>query len=98
MIRFKDRYGCPCSLQISSLADYEQPGISAVWLGTDDAAPKVLHGDARRLGVETDATCGWVPYPIPEEVSLTTRMHLDRKQVAALINHLQKWLDEGKFV
>lgn len=83
---------------MSSLAEYEQPGTSAVWLGTDDASPKVLHGDAHRLGVETDATCGWVPYPIPEEVSLTTRMHLDRKQVAALITHLKKWLDEGKFV
>jgi hypothetical protein len=30
-------------------------------------------------------------------VSLTTRMHLDREQVAALILHLQSWLDNDSF-
>lgn len=97
-IRFTDYYDVPCSLQASSLAIYQQPGISAVWLGTDDALPKVMHQDAARLGVKTDATEGWVPYPIPEEVLLSTRMHLNRKQVAALIRHLQAWLENGSFV
>lgn len=96
-VKFTDRYGCPCSLQASSLAEYVKPGTSAVWLGTDDAQPKVLHGDARKLGVKTNATEGWVPFPIPEQVSLTTRMHLDRKQVKALIVHLQRWLDKDTF-
>lgn len=71
LLEFKDRYGTPCSLQASSLAEYEKPGTSAVWLGTDDVAPKVL--------------------------GLTTRMHLDREQVAALIQHLQSWLDNDSF-
>lgn len=35
LIEFKDRYGEKCTLQMSSLADYEQPGTSAVWLGPD---------------------------------------------------------------
>ena len=35
MIRFRDRYDIPCSLQQSSIADYEPPGSSAVWLGVD---------------------------------------------------------------
>jgi hypothetical protein len=35
IITFKDRYGTPCSLQQSSLADTEPPGSSAVWLGVD---------------------------------------------------------------
>lgn len=35
LIKFKDAYGMPCSLQQSSLAEYEQPGSSAVWLGSD---------------------------------------------------------------
>ena len=61
-IGFKDRYDTPCSLQASSLADYEQPGISAVWLG-----------------------------------DVKARMHLDRKQVEALITHLTKWLKDGTF-
>lgn len=34
-IEFIDRYGAKCSLQQSSLADYIQPGMSAVWLGVD---------------------------------------------------------------
>jgi len=97
IIEFTDRYGVPCSLQQSSLAEYQKPGTSAVWLGTSDAQPKCLHGDARKLGVPTDATSGWVPYPIPEEVQLSTRMHLDRKQVEALIAHLQSWLTKDSF-
>ena len=32
-IEFDDRYGEKCQLQQSSLAEYEQPGTSAVWLG-----------------------------------------------------------------
>jgi len=82
---------------MSSLAEYEKPGISAVWLGTDDAQPKVLHSDAKKVGVETKADCGWVPYPIPKEVSLKTRMHLNREQVAALIYHLDHWLRKDSF-
>ena len=33
IIRFKDHYGEECSLQQSSLAEYERPGTSAVWFG-----------------------------------------------------------------
>ena len=35
IIMFKDRYDTPCSLQQSSIADYEPPGSTAVWLGVD---------------------------------------------------------------
>lgn len=97
LIEFRDRYDVPCSLQASSLAEYEQPGISAVWLGTDDPSPKVLASEAAAVGILTDETTGWVPYPIPDNVMITTRMHLDRERVAALIVHLQKWLDDGSF-
>lgn len=34
IVKFCDFYGVECSLQQSSLADYEQPGISAVRIGT----------------------------------------------------------------
>lgn len=97
IVEFNDRYDVPCSLQASSLAKYLVPGTSAVWLGVVDAQPKCLHGDAKALGVKTDATCGWVPYPIPEQVMLSTRMHLNRKQVEALIGHLQAWLTKDSF-
>lgn len=33
IVHFKDRNGQECSLQASSLAEYEIPGTSAVWLG-----------------------------------------------------------------
>lgn len=88
---FKDAYGAPCSIQKSSLATAD-----AIWLGVDDADPKVLHGDAKSLGIPTEATCGWVSYPIPEKVSLRTRMHLTREQVAALLPVLQRFVETGE--
>lgn len=100
LIEFKDCYDTPCSLQQSSVSyddDLDRPGTSAVWLGTDDAMPKVMWRDAAAVGVETKATEGWVPYPIPEQVSLRTRMHLNREQVKELVAHLQAWLEEGSF-
>lgn len=36
---------------------------------------------------------GWVK----EEVFISTRMHLDRKQVTQLIDRLQEWLNTGTF-
>lgn len=73
LIEFADRYGEPCSLQQSSLAEYVKPGTSAVWLGCERAR------------------C------TPQGEPLSPRMHLDRKQVAALIAHLQRWLDADTF-
>jgi hypothetical protein len=97
IIEFTDRYAVPCSLQASSLAEYQTPGISAVWLGPNDADPKVMASQASAFGVKTKETTGWVPYPIPEGVSLNTRAHLDRKQVKALLGHLVAWLYTGSF-
>lgn len=97
IVEFKDLSGVACSLQASSLAIYTTPGISAVWLGCDDANPQIEANKASAAGVKTDVTAGWVPYPIPEEVLLNTRMHLTREQVSALVNHLVSWLERGTF-
>ena len=97
IINFTDHYNAACSLQASSLAAYEKPGTSAIWLGCDDANPKVLASQAALYGVKTTETTGWVQYPIPDGVSLTTRMHLNREQVAALIKHLRAWLETDTF-
>ena len=101
MVEFADAYGTKCSIQASSLAKYVQPGTSAIWLGVDDAKPQIMKSDALKLGIELppgEAT-GWMPYQIPPEVLLTTRMHVERGQVQALVNHLQAWLDSetGQF-
>lgn len=97
IIYFKDKYGVSCSLQMSSLAEYEQPGVSAVWLGVVDTQPKVMAKEAYAVGVKTEETVGWVPFPIPDQVLISSRMHLDRNQVESLICHLSKWLKYGEF-
>lgn len=99
-VEFKDFYNHKCSIQASSITNDERinkPGTTAIWLGVDDADPKVRWDNANALGVRTGATEGWVPYPLSDDVLLTTRMHLDRDQVKALIGHLQQWLKTGEF-
>ena len=75
-----DLYGAGYSLQKSSLATQD-----AIWLGIDDPTPKILIPGT-----------GWVEYPIHEEVSINTRMHLSVEQVADLIPRLQKFVDTGE--
>ena len=82
--KFPDLYGAMCSLQKSSLATDD-----AIWLGVDDADPKILASQTPKGGT------GWVKYRIPDNVLLTTRMYLNRKQVAALLPVLQKFVDTG---
>jgi hypothetical protein len=81
-IDFKDHYGVECSLQASSIAIYDKPGTSALWLGCNDANPRVLVPGQ-----------SWQPVKMPADYLADTRMHLNREQVAALIAHLQSWLD-----
>lgn len=84
-VSFKDRYETDCSLQKSSLA-FED----CIWLGVDDADPKILAKHTPAGGV------GWVKYEVPEEVSFTTRMHLTRKQVLMLLPNLIKFVLTGE--
>jgi len=76
IILFRDRYGTQCSLQQSSIADYEPPGSSAIWLGVDRQTN-------RRDGIFDESN--------------TTRMHLDLKQVEALVAVLEQWVQTGSF-
>lgn len=84
IIEFKDRYDAKCSLQKSSLATED-----CIWLGIDDANPKIMASKT------TEGGCGWVPYPLSKDVLLTTRMHLTQKQVKKLLPHLQKFVETG---
>lgn len=88
---FIDLYGAKCSIQKSSLATDD-----AIWLGVDNADPKIMASQAKSFGITTEETTGWVSYPVPYEVQLTTRMHLNRKQVAELLPILQKFVDTGE--
>ena len=104
LIEFTDAYGYRCSLQQSSaIGDdddaMDNPGSSFVWLGVDDGKPQVMKSQAKALGLTLPPgeVSGWMPYPIPEEVQISTRMHLNREQVAGLVERLQRWLETGSF-
>lgn len=83
-LEFKDLYKHGCSLQESSLATDD-----AIWFGIDDADPQIMKSDTPEGGT------GWKKFHIPKEVNLTTRMHLNREQVAELIPILQNFVDTG---
>lgn len=89
--KFSDHYNAECSLQQSSLAT--EP---AIWLGVNDAEPKIMAKDAAAHGVQTNETTGWVAYPVPDAVLMSTRMHLSQKQVADLLPALQHFALTGQ--
>jgi len=90
-IEFKDRYGKHCSLQLSSLADDR-----CIWFGVDDAEPSIMASQAEQYGIITDQKTGWITYPIPKDVLISTRMHLTMEQVQALLPVLQKFAETGE--
>lgn len=91
LIEFKDLYQIECSIQKSSLADDQ-----AIWIGVNDADPKIMASMASGYGVRTSQTTGWVNYPLPDAVTFNTRMHLNRKQVAKLLPILQHFAATGE--
>lgn len=85
IIEFEDRYGEKCSIQKSSLATE-----NAIWFGTNDANPRVMASS-----IDPDAT-GWVKYHIPDDVLLSTRMHLTQEQVQELLPILTHFAQTGE--
>lgn len=77
---FQDTYGEECSITESTYA--EQPRI---WLGINKVEPKICVLEK-----------GFVPYKIPEDVLLNSRMHINQEQAKMLINILEKFVKEGK--
>ena len=57
IIRFQDRNEQKCSLQMSSLADFEKPGTSAVWLGIGNAR---MHLDLARVRALHSVLGKWI--------------------------------------
>ena len=92
---FTDHYGSVCSIQKSSLADKD-----CIWVGVDNADPKIMSSDAIRMGLRQrtfdENDNGWVKFEIPKEVLLHTKMHLTRKQVKELLPLLQKFAETGE--
>jgi hypothetical protein len=102
-VTFHDEYGHECSIQESSRAVFENDDgtvndpLGWIWLGIDDAKPQIMKSVAKKMGMELPPgeVSGWMPYPIPEDVLLTTRMHLNETQVRGLITRLTLWLKTG---
>ncbi len=79
-IDFKDYYKVECSLQKSSLAMKD-----AIWLGCNDADPKILIPHQ-----------GWTSVDMPEEYVANTRMHLTQDQVRELLPYLINFVETGE--
>lgn len=82
---FEDSYGMKCSIQESSSGEENK-----IWLGIDEPTVKVLASAHPEL---TKETVGWVDVPLPSDVNIHGRMHLNREQVEALLpllNHFAK--------
>jgi len=94
-IEFEDFYGVKCSVQKSSLAEYD-----CIWLGCNGANPQIMARDAIRLGLKPieggEKDNGWVPFDVPDRVLMNTRMHLNREQVKALLPILKHFVKTGE--
>ncbi len=88
VITFQDRYNVECSIQRSSLA-FE----NAVWFGVDEPDPRILI--PFRPGLPPEVR-GWMPYPLPENVHITTRMHITKEQMQALLPILTHFAQTGE--
>jgi len=56
----------------------------AIWIGLDNAEPKIMGGT------------GWVDYPLPEDVFISTCVHLNRDQVEEILPLLSHFVETGK--
>jgi len=88
---FKDAYDIKCSIQKSSSAER-----NCIWLGVDDPAPVIMASKAAQYGIYTTATCGWIPFQIPDDVLIHSRMHLTQEHVENLLPLLQHFADTGR--
>lgn len=97
LVRFEDTHGNECTIQQSSGIDgtgrgVEHPGSSYLWIGVEDPKPLIPKSRASVYGLTPEPGGGFQPYPVPREVTMATRMHLNREQVKTLIARLEHWL------
>lgn len=90
-IDFKDCYEHECSIQKSSIAT-----VDAIWFGINEANPQILAKDADKINPDTGEKTGWIKFDVPDEVLMTTRMHLTQRQVADLLPILSHFARTGQ--
>ena len=79
--KFTDLYGEKCSIQESSLAT-----DAAIWLGIANPKLTVFENEQKGKYLVTE---------MPKNFSVSSRMHLNREQVAELLPILQKFVETG---
>lgn len=79
LIEFEDRNGVKCNIQESSIATED-----CIWIGTQDADPKILNEGK-----------GWERVEFPANTLFNTRMHLTIAQVEKIIPILQHFVETG---
>ena len=87
---FLDDYGLDCSIQESSSVEPH------VWLGVHNPPHKILWSDADKYGIDVTKKCGWYNYPVPEEVLVESRMHLNQEQAKVLAEKLLYFAYTGR--
>jgi len=80
LAEFKDQHGLECSIQESSLATK-----ACIWLGIDNPYVKVMGQPGE----------GWIDFPLPAGVQISSRMHLTQAMAKKLLPHLQKFIKTG---
>jgi hypothetical protein len=104
-LQFTDADGTPCSLQESFSAIphvWLGPKVKSLRVGDADVLLHTVHEALVRDMDARDALLGFVPPPHPAAICeergslcVLDRMHLSRKGVAALLQHLRAFLDTG---
>ena len=95
LINFEDTKGNKCSIQESSLVDDDY-----IWLGVSRPTLSMLVSDAPKLGIDIsnrtgEELYGWMDYPIPDEVFIDSRMHLNKRQAKELVKILKVFIRTG---
>lgn len=96
LIEWKDKYGSLCSLQKSSLATDD-----CIWLGIDEPEIKEFWTDG--IPADKNLESKWEDRSKEDlkqnpnnDISIFSRMHLNRKMVERLLPHLQKFVETGE--
>lgn len=92
---FKDDYDEICSIQESSAWEPH------IWLGVHDPKASIRYKDAISLGLNLEKKYpetneeGWCDYPIPDDVLISSRMHLNQEQAKELADKLLYFYETG---
>jgi hypothetical protein len=92
--KFTDRYNHECSIQHSSLATED-----CIWLGISKAKPIIMKSHAERLNLDMSSYGegeGWMEYKLPDEVNISTRMHLTQEMAGELAVQLKRFSETGR--